>query len=226
MYNYFFSFFSVLVGALFVLVFRPSNKKNLNLLLTFSGAFLLGTTVFVLLPEVFEDIETQKKIGIWIMIGILLQKILEYYSLGAEHGHLQASDAKISKIPKLLFISLGIHAVLEGVPIHHSERFLVGIIIHKVPIAMILTTFLLTTKISRKNIFLVLITFSLMTPLGTLLSDNFNIMNSYYEETIALVIGIFLHVSTGILFETNQSHQFNITKLLVVLLATTMAYVL
>ncbi|WP_062055128.1 ZIP family metal transporter [Aquimarina longa] len=225
MYNYILSIAAVFIGALLVLIFRASNQKNLKLLLAFSGAFLLAITIFDLLPEVFEDNLFAKRTGVWIMIGILFQKILEYFSKGAEHGHIHLNK-ETYRVPKLLFISLGLHAILEGFPIHHTDGILMGIIIHKIPVAMILTTFLLNTKIKKVIILLSLIFFALMTPLGTFISENFTIAQNYYKEITALVIGIFLHVSTTILFESNEGHKFNITKLLVILAATTVAYLI
>ncbi|SEK22323.1 Zinc transporter ZupT [Aquimarina amphilecti] len=223
MYNYILSISAVFIGSLIVYIFRPNNQKNLKLLLAFSGAFLLAITIFNLLPEVFEDHEYAKQTGVWIMIGILLQKVLEYFSRGAEHGHIHINK-KTTKVPKLLFISLGIHAVLEGFPIHHTEGILIGIIIHKIPIGMILTTFLFNTEIKKPIILLFLLLFALMTPLGTFISQHFEAVQDYYKEITALVIGIFLHVSTTILFESNEGHKFNITKLMVILGATASAY--
>lgn len=223
MSTYILSISAVFLGSIIVYIFNPSNQKKLKLLLAFSGAFLLAITIFNLLPEVFEDHHYAKKTGIWIMIGILLQKILEYFSKGAEHGHIHIHK-KTKKVPLLLFLSLGIHAILEGFPIHHTEGILIGIIVHKVPVAMILTTFLFQTEIKKGIVILVLILFALMTPLGTLISENFSIVQNYYKEITALVIGIFLHVSTTILFESNEGHKFNITKLVVILVATATAY--
>ncbi len=225
MHNYILSIAAVFIGALIVLIFKPSNQKNLKLLLAFSGAFLLAITIFDLLPEVFEDNHFAKQTGVWIMIGILLQKVLEYFSKGAEHGHIHLNK-ETKQIPKLLFISLGIHALLEGFPIHHTDGILAGIIVHKIPIAMILTTFLLNTKIKKPIVVVTLIIFALMTPLGTLISEHFDAVQGYYKEINALVIGIFLHVSTTILFESNEGHKFNITKLLVILAATFTAYLI
>ncbi len=214
----------MVIGALVVLIFKPNNQKSLKLLLAFSGAFLLAITIFDILPEVFEDNPNSKSTGVWIMIGILLQKVLEYFSQGAEHGHVHL-DKKSNQIPLLLFTSLGIHALLEGFPIHHNDDILIGIIIHKIPIAMILTTFLFKTKIKKPYIILFLILFALMTPLGTFLAESLSMLQNYYKEITAIVIGIFLHVSTTILFENNEGHKFNITKLLVILLATGVAYI-
>ena len=67
------------------MVIKPSQRKNLKLLLAFSGAFLLSITVFNFLPEVYNN--SNKPVGLFIMIGILLQVILEFFSKGAEHGH-------------------------------------------------------------------------------------------------------------------------------------------
>ncbi|WP_106794900.1 ZIP family metal transporter [Aquimarina sp. Aq78] len=225
MYNYILSITAVFIGALLVFIFKTSNQKSLKLLLAFSGAFLLAITIFDLLPEVFEDNLFAKRTGVWIMIGILLQKVLEYFSKGAEHGHIHLNE-ETHRIPKLLFISLGLHAILEGFPIHHTDGILLGIIIHKIPIAMILTTFLLNTKIKKSVIIISLTLFALMTPLGTFIAENFTAVQNYYKEITALVIGIFLHVSTTILFESNEGHKFNITKLMVILIATITAYLI
>ncbi|MBQ0735499.1 ZIP family metal transporter [Aquimarina celericrescens] len=223
--HYILTILAVFIGSLIVFFFRPSNQKNLKLLLAFSGAFLLAITIFNLLPEVFKNNNFPKRTGVWIMVGILLQKILEYFSKGAEHGHIHL-DKETTTIPKLLFISLGIHAILEGFPIHHTEGIILGIVIHKIPIAMILATFLLNTKISRTLIAVLLVVFALMTPLGTFISEHFTAIQNYYKEITAIVIGIFLHVSTTILFESNAGHKFNVTKLMVVLFATVTAYLI
>ncbi|WP_459213130.1 ZIP family metal transporter [Aquimarina rhabdastrellae] len=226
MHNYIFPILSVSIGFLIVILFKPSNQKNLKLLLAFSGAFLLAITVFNLLPEVFEDHMYAKQTGIWIMGGILLQIFLEYFSKGAEHGHVHLSKDR-TKLPWVLFSSLGIHALLEGFPLHHTENgLLIGIIIHKVPVAMILTTFLLQTKISKYKSLFFLMLFAFMTPLGSFIAETFTGIQAYYKQITALVIGIFLHISTTILFESNEGHSFNLTKLLVILIAIITAYLI
>jgi hypothetical protein len=63
-----------------------------------------------------------------------------------------------------------------------------------------------------------------MTPLGTYLSENFTFFTTYFYEISAIVIGIFLHISTTILFESNEGHKFNIVKLSTIVLAVIIAY--
>jgi len=91
---------------------------------------------------------------------------------------------------------------------------------------MIMTTFLINTKINKTQVIATLFVFALMTPLGTFVSEFAPAIHEYYKEINALVIGIFLHVSTTILFESNEGHKFNITKLLVILAATVTAYLI
>jgi len=212
---------SVLLGFLVVVVLKPSQRKNLKLLLAFSGALLLSITVFNFLPEVYQS--TDKSIGLYIMIGILLQIILEFFSKGAEHGHVHI-DKSSSLFPWSLFVSLSIHSILEGIPIHTHDNLIYGIIIHKLPVAIILSTYFLASELPKIKIAFFLILFAIMTPIGVILSQEFTFLENYYLEISALVIGIFLHISTTILFESSEGHKFNITKLLIIVTAITIAY--
>jgi zinc transporter ZupT len=221
MKNFILPILAVLIGYVFVLVFKPSEQKNLKLLLAFSGAFLLSITVFNFLPEVYHH--NSKTIGLFIMIGVLLQIILEFFSKGAEHGHVHIHK-HATAFPWLLFISLSIHSVLEGVPIEAHDSLIYGVIIHKLPVAIILSSFFLASDLSRTKILFFLTLFALMTPLGILFSQEIAIFKLYYTEISALVIGIFLHISTIILFESSEGHKFNLSKLLVILVAIAIAY--
>jgi len=212
---------SVLLGFLVVVALKSSQGKNLKLLLAFSGSFLLSITVFDFLPEVYQN--NDKSIGLFIMIGIMLQIILEFFSKGAEHGHVHLNKES-AVFPWLLFISLSVHSILEGIPIEAHHNLIYGIIVHKLPVAIILTTFFLASKLSTVKITFFLILFALMTPLGVILSRNFDIIQVYYYEISAVVIGIFLHISTIILFESNENHKFNLTKLVTIIIAIVIAY--
>jgi len=161
---YIYPILAVVLGFSFVAIFNPNANKNLKLLLAFSGAFLLSITVFELLPDVFAY--TNKKIGLFIMIGILLQIILEFFSKGAEHGHVHLNKSSRA-FPWLLFFSLSIHAILEGFPLYDNTSLLYAIIIHKIPIAMILTSFFYASELPKGKILLFLALFALMTPLGS-----------------------------------------------------------
>lgn len=207
---------AVLTGALLVYLLKPSTKI-VRLLLAFSGAYLLSVTILHLLPEVYTETTDYKRIGIFILVGIIIQSVLESFSKGAEHGHIHIhSDGK--EFPTLLFVSLCLHAFSEGIPIHNSEKNLLwAILVHKIPIAIVLTTFLIRTKYAKKTVFLFLFFFGLMSPFGVLIGDKVPFFTTYATEITALIIGVFLHISTIILFEGSENHKFNLQKFMAIL---------
>ena len=213
--NYLLPLLSVLIGFMVALWFKPKGKKNLKLLLAFSGSFLLSLTVMHLLPEIYE--KGDPKMGIFIMVGILFQIILEFFSKGAEHGHVHGHD-KLTQMPWLLFFSLCLHALLEGFPVGHHHDLAIGIAIHHFPIAIILTTFFLNAELNKTALFLFMLSFAVMTPLGTLVSDAFPLLNQYYTQITAVVIGILFHISSTIIFESSEGHKFNIAKISMIIL--------
>lgn len=221
--NYILPLLSVVLGYIITLFFKPKAKTNLKLLLAFSGSFLLSLTVMHLLPEVYES--KNAKIGLFIMLGILFQIALEFFSKGAEHGHVHVHD-EMKKMPWLLFISLCIHALLEGFPLGHHHDLALGIAIHHFPIAIILTTFFINANLDKKIIFLFMITFAIMTPLGTIISDFVPVLSAYYSEITAIVIGILFHISSTIIFESSEGHKFNIAKISMIILGIGLASIL
>ncbi|PWG04306.1 ZIP family metal transporter [Polaribacter aquimarinus] len=208
---------SVFLGAFLVFILKPK-KSIVRLLLAFSGAYLLSVTILHLLPEVYQETTDYKKIGVFILIGIIIQSILESFSKGAEHGHIHIhSDG--TKFPSLLFISLCFHAFSEGLPIHNTgDNLLWAIVVHKIPIAIVLTTFLIHSKYSKKIVFTFLVTFALMSPFGVLLGDRISFFTTYATEITSFIIGVFLHISTIILFESTENHKFNLQKFIAILL--------
>ncbi|MES2411456.1 MAG: ZIP family metal transporter [Bacteroidota bacterium] len=218
--NYLLPLLSVLIGYLIAISLKPRVKQNLKLLLAFSGSFLLSLTVMHLLPDVYQS--SNSSVGIFIMVGILFQIILEFFSKGAEHGHVHGHD-KLTQMPWLLFISLCIHALLEGFPVGHHHDLAYGIAIHHLPIAIILTTFFIQAELNKTALFFFMLTFAVMTPLGTLASDSFPVLNQYYTQITAVVIGILFHISSTIIFESSEGHKFNIAKVTMIILGIVLA---
>jgi zinc transporter ZupT len=224
MIKYILPIVSVLLGVLIASLSKNKKTINTKLLLSFSGSFLLALTLFELLPDVYEHLDT-KLTGLFIMGGILLQIILEYFSKGAEHGHIHVhKDEKA--FPWLLFISLCIHSFLEGFAINDHNDIVYGILIHNIPIATLISMFLLQSHYSKLQIAGFLIVFAFITPLGTLIASNFDFISDYIHIINAFVIGIFFHISTTILFESSEGHKFNLSKLIALILGIGMAYLM
>ena len=221
--NYLLLFLAVAAGYIIALVLKKKEMRQMSIFLAFSGAFLLAITIFELLPEVF--FRPSKYIGVYIMAGILLQIFLDFFSKGAEHGHVHLHSEN-KNFPWLLFLSLSVHAFLEGFPISDANNLLLGVIVHKIPIAVILSVFFIKAEYSNSVIISFLALFALMTPFGNWMSHNFSEIQIYKNEIDAVVIGIFLHVSTTILFESNKDHKFNSAKLLTIISAIVLAYLL
>ncbi len=222
--HYLLPIFAVVFGVLLVLIFKQRKSSYTKLLLSFSGAFLLALTLFDLLPDVYDHLDA-KETGLFIMFGILIQILLEFFSKGAEHGHLHVNENDTA-FPWVLFISLSIHSFLEGFPIHQHNDMVYGVLIHKIPIAALITTYLVQSKFSKLKVIGFLVVFAAMTPIGTLISNTVTLVEDYVFYINAIVIGIFFHISTVILFESSEGHKFNLSKLVVIILGILVAYVI
>ena len=215
-------FLAILLGYL-AARFVQRVTPEVNYLLAFSGSFLLAIVFFELLPKLFDS--GDPNISIALMLGMLLQIALDYFSKGAEHGHIH-QDKSTTRFPLALFLSLSIHALIEGFPVADSSRVLTGVVIHKIPIALILSLFLIQSQLSGFKQGLFLILFGLMTPLGTLMALYIPELNPHKPVINALAVGVFLHVATTILFESSKDHQFNQIKLLIILAGALAGYLI
>lgn len=205
--------------------------KHFTMVLSFSGAYILGLSFFHILPKSYADIGMNT--GVFIIIGFLFQVLMEVLTKGLEHGH--AHDIDHRKVPFALFIGLALHSLLEGMPFGHGhdhghgeEALLLGVLIHKLPEAFILGTVLRSSGVERPKAILFLLAFACMSPLGGAISGiiehNFADPSRYYGVVMALVVGIFLHIATTIIYEADRSHRFNLGKMTAIIIGFVLAY--
>ncbi len=217
----------------FIFLSLKIKAKNLRFLLAFSAAYLFTISVTHLLPECYEG-ANGKTIGLFILIGFFIQIIIEYFSAGIEHGHVHAhSDSCKKHLPLGMITGLFLHSLLEGLPIYHSgiiepetsnvlttqQSLIFGITLHNIPIAIAFVTLLLEHQASKFKTILLLIGFALMAPLGCFISyvlNSFGVNNyeGFLKLSFGVVIGIFLHISTAIMFETSENHRYNLAKIM------------
>lgn len=212
-----------LAGCTFLFI-NLKNDKSLKILLSFSGAFLFGLTILHFVPELFH--EYKPSYGIFILIGFSIQIVLEFLTQGIDHGHYHAGHSHKLKIPAL--VGLFLHALFEATPLsqehhHHGNEdfhgyFLTGLILHKLPVAIVFGSMLHHYIGKKAKSFIILGLFALMAPLGLLLSEEITFFQTYHEYFTAIVIGIFLYISTTILFEVSENHGFNLMKFLSIVL--------
>jgi zinc transporter ZupT len=236
--SYLILFLSVAVGAGLMLYWQPRDRRTIKLLTAFGGAYILAVTCLHLLPEVFggeaeggagHSGGAPHMMGIWLLGGFFVQLILDYLSHGIEHGHAH-HHAHDGRVPWGMLIGLCIHAYLEGTPLaHHGhaghvhalppevlQALLVGIVMHNVPVSIVFMSMLLHNGLSRGRALIVMAVFASMSPLGMLTAELAEGVAAYQRQLMAVVIGIFLHIATTILFESGEEHRFNLRKMLAI----------
>jgi zinc transporter ZupT len=199
---------------------RP-DARWMRLLLSFSGAFLLAVVFLHMLPELYEEVGHD--IGLWILGGFLLQVVLEFFSHGIEHGHMHATPGKA--LPFITLASLCLHSFAEGMPfadpaVAGNVPFLAGVLLHKMPMAVALATVLQRSQMGSGRTWMLLVVFALAAPVGIMaghLVDE-GVEGHFLDHMLALAIGMLLHISTTIIFESAPEHRFNAQRFAAVLL--------
>lgn len=232
----------VIVTGIFALYFTL-NQSLFKLVLAFSAAYLFSTTIMHLLPEAYrmnhEFTTTNfKMVGLFIVIGFSIQLLMEKLSAGLEHGHSHHhTEVCHNHFPYAIIIGLLIHSFLEGLPTytgdggHSNHQLIFGLGIHNIPISFLFVALLRDHKVNTPKIIFFLILFSMMAPLAYLTSSlvhslDFNTVRDYQYIADALVIGIFLFISTAILFETSEEHKYSPAKIISMLLGIVLAFLL
>jgi zinc transporter ZupT len=230
-------FLSAFLAGLVALMTTKWRERDFKLILVFAGSYLFSITILHILPELFADRDHAYFMGLYILLGFLLQQILVFMSSGIEHGHIhQHSSHGIGNSVWTLMAGLFLHAFLEGTLLskepslsghhHGSETLLIGIILHKIPEAFALVAVLLG-RLDKMKVFYLLILFALASPLGMISTEVLYNQELIGQETINILFGLvaggFLHISTMIFFESSPHHQFQLHKLLIILFAAGLA---
>ncbi|PYF68920.1 ZIP family metal transporter [Pedobacter nutrimenti] len=223
-------FFCAFFGGTAIFLVKSDKSQLLKLILSFSGAYLFAITVLHLIPDAYSGSDA-REIGVFILIGFLLQVFLEQFSEGVEHGHIHKHNEN-HVFPYGIMISLCLHAFLEGMPLakeHHNE-LIFGIALHHIPAAFALASILLQNHYKPAKILFYIAVFAIMAPIGFYVStglSNGSIggLEAYFNKMMGVVIGIFLHISTTILFESSVDHKVSKRKMIAVLLGVCIALV-
>lgn len=237
-------FLPVIISGISVFFVR-THDWILKLITAFSGAYLLSISFLDIIPEIYSK-NNGLEIGIFILLGFFIQLLLDFITKGVEHGH-QHHDCDEQHpqqrhtgphIPVMpVMIGIIIHSFLEGMPLADSmnmpqlrNTLLTGIAIHNVPLSMVLVSLLLSDKKKNylKSVVLLMI-FAFAAPSGVVTSHLIGLnlgenAHLYFSIVMAMVVGIFLHISTTILFEADEHHRFNWMKFVTIILGAFVAY--
>jgi zinc and cadmium transporter len=128
-----------------------------------------------------------------------------------------------------ILLGLSIHAFMEGLPLgfHYREEgtmtsLYLAVAAHKLPEAMLLTSLVVSVKGQRSGL-LVLVFFSLITPLAAVLAESLGTryltMSEIVMWVVPIVAGAFIHIATTIFFESGtRQHMLTWQKILAITL--------
>lgn len=223
---------TVLCCFLVVYFSTKYNAKLIKLLTSFSGGFLLAFMVSSFLPGIYAQADV-KFISLCILIGYLFQLMLDYFSQGIEHGHMHSKEKTKNYFPWAVYLSLTIHSIIEGMPLfeshghNHNEDYFLAVLLHKIPVVVVLSTMLISRVKVKWVVIVAILLFSVSTFIGTLLTgfffQSFNVIIMPYLQ--AIMAGVFLHISTTILYESSENHKFNFIKLVIILLGFVLGFI-
>jgi len=246
------SFLLLLVALVGAGIYEWAGKSlqvHLPLILAFGGAFLIGLIFNHLVPETYA---LGAHAGWFVLFGFMFQGVLEFLSQGIEHGHVHLHGSKDgdAKTPWGIVISLCLRALIESMPLtesnghhghdhHHGHvhasgveeldmALFFGLVLHKFPVALVLMGMLNAFGMSALGRWTVMVAFGLMPFFGMAIYEGLVHSGASWAEQVPLIaggvlIGILLHISTTILFETGDGHRFNRNKLLVTLAGLALA---
>jgi zinc transporter ZupT len=222
---------SIALGAWCVFKLKLDQPQYLKPLNAFTGAFLLSLTFLHLLPETYEQSgEHAWVIGVLILVGFYLQVALDSISEGIEHGH--AHHHAGGGAPIGILAGLCVHAFVEATALGRPDSYhdpktrrllLWSIVVHNFPVSIALLGMLLQSGIKRSTALGGLSLFAVMAPLGLLVSGH-TFLARHSHELMAIVIGIFMHIATTILFESEEGHKLQRLKLLAIVIGTALGF--
>ena len=221
---------SIAFGAITVLGLHLTDARRVKVLNAFTGAYLIALVMLHLLPDLYETGGGEHLHPLWIggfiLFGFFLQIAMDSISMGIEHGHAHELHGRMAYG---VLAGLCIHAFVEALALgqsgehasahdHSQHHFLlVSIVVHNYPISIALLGMLLQSGMKKSSALMCLGLFAAMAPLGMFISS-YTGLAVYSRYLMAIVIGIFMHISTTILFESEDHHKFPLGKMFAVII--------
>jgi len=223
---------AVLALHIFPEVYEGANSKTGLSIKTIGLFVIIGFFIQVFLEFMSQGIEhghihTHKKkafpIGVLISLcihafieGMPIEMVLhaDYYEhAGHAIGHVHDHG----------------HSHVHSHGASSGNAFLWGILVHKVPVGITLAMLLIANQVSKVKTLISLVLFASMAPLGLLtmhyIGHNATFgLGSSLEISMAIVMGMLLHISSTILFEADDGHRFNAKKVGIMVLGAGIAY--
>ena len=233
-------FISVIVVGLIADFLNKKIHYFNKYIIPFSLSFVLALIFLHILPELYHS--PTSSIGLYFIIGFVLQIIIELLSKGIEHGHVHApAHHKGWTLLFPLMIGLSLHSFIEGMPLmsfdqinvhehhHHIHNhdapntgyiYFIMIIAHKLPVAAILMVFFMKHIIEKWKRYALLCFFALTAPIGAIVG--FTITNNESTQDVANILlaistGMLLHIATLLVFEKHHEQKEKWSNILLII---------
>jgi len=198
------------IGGVIPLFFKE-NLRMLHWFISLGAGVLLGASFLHMIPEAAEMIGAQ--LGVYVLAGFLMlfisEKFIMTHPCPSEH-------CEYHHVGLSAFFGLSLHSLVTGIALGTSVMVpelglivFLAIILHKLPASLSLTSLFLKEGYPNKKLFFYLTTFSLMVPIGALIT--FLFLQHTSIKTIgaltAFSAGTFLHVASDDLLPEVHQHS-------------------
>lgn len=195
-------FVVAMVGGFFPLLLKTTDREKRWLLYgeSFAGGVFLGAGLIHLLPDAAASFTNYKYPFAFLICAISIL-FLRFTEEGAtklfKHKHASHQIC----LACLLTVILSVHSIFEGTALGIETAFasflviLTAILAHKGAAAFALGISLRKSEMPRKILSLLVITFSLMTPIGILLGAF--IIAMFHSNQGAITVGVFEAIAAG-----------------------------
>lgn len=217
-----------LIGGLMPLFNRKT--QYIKQFISFGAGTFIAAVFLRMLPESIEL--ANEKVSYAVFAGFLLLYIIERFVM----IHIcEAGECDYHTIGLSAFFGLSLHSFIDGVALGSGIEaspelgaiILFAILAHKAPAAFSLTSVMLHANYNKKEIIKFLIIFSIMVPLGAIISSL--VLRSLTENILGIAIafsaGTFLHIAVSdLLPEVHKARSGRNISLVVFLIGIAIVY--
>lgn len=205
-----FAVFAVSFGGGIIPLLRRWSHGQLQVLMSASAGVILGVLFLDLLPAVAQ---ISPHFYVYTLAGFLALFVFEKFVFFHPH---ETEDLAERRSGFAAYVSISIHSLLDGVVLgssallpHMAPAVLFAILAHKVPDTFSLAGILTYFHFRRRSTLLLLLLFSLLTPLGGFAALWLlrNASQSVLGIPVAVATGTFLFIATSDLLPHTHGHH-------------------